>query len=286
VKESLEKEGMRNPIFELNRTNDLVTINTHASLKINEADEVRFKERQNVPLLSSLIDTAYLADIIFFKNFTTNVNQFGTIRSDFNFVTLINISRELQSNERLRQQLLNFSRDIDLGLSGFQFGKAQILDERNPTKQEDVPILECVHSLKDKMFTLPLFSESNGTQHYVFLYLKIFPMLEKGGFIVLDEIEVGMHMDVVKKIISLFENNETNPHDAQLVFSTHQLPLLNDRTKTQIFIAEKNDLLETEIFRLDDLEGIRNDENYFHKYIAGAYGGIPNINWLGEDRNG
>lgn len=281
LKERLEKKGMHDAVFELNRINDETIIRTHSRLKINEADERRFKERQNVPLLSSLIDTAYLADMVFFKNFKSNVNKLGTARTDLNFKSILNLSRELQTNNELRQQLLNFSKDIDLGLSDFKFSKGLIEETK-----EEVPILACARVSNKQELVLPLFKESNGTQHYFFLYYFIYPMLAKGGIVVLDEIESGLHMEVIKKIISLFENRESNPHHSQLIFSTHQAPLLNDRTKTQIFITEKNASLETEFYRLDDLEGIRNDENYFHKYIAGAYGGIPNINWLGEKKDG
>ena len=64
----------------------------------------------------------------------------------------------------------------------------------------------------------------------------------------------------------------------QLIFSTHQYPLLSDRTKTQIFLTEKENF-ETQIFRLDEIEGVRNDENFANKYIAGTYGGTPNIDY-------
>lgn len=275
LRESLEKEGLRHSVFELDRTSKTVEIKAHSSLKINETDNIRFKDRQNVPLLSSLIDTAYLSDISFFKNFTSNVNQFGTVIEGLD---ILKLSHELQGNLEMQRKLLNFSKDLDLGISSLQFGKVKAW---NANSLNDVPILELIHRSGDKEFTLPLFAESNGAQHSISLYMKILPILQKGGIVELDEIDYGLHIDVVKKIISLFENKETNPHNAQLIFSTHQLPLLNDRTKTQIFITEKNKSLETEIFRLDELEGIRNDENYFHKYMAGSYGGTPDINWLG-----
>ena len=98
---------------------------------------------------------------------------------------------------------------------------------------------------------------------------------------IIDEIESSLHPDLTQKLISLFESKKTNPKNAQIIFSTHQHPLIANRTKTQIFIAEKDNMKsETELFRLDDIEGVRNDENYYHKYMAGAYGGIPKISAL------
>ena len=69
---------------------------------------------------------------------------------------------------------------------------------------------------------------------------------------------------------------ETNPYNAQILFSTHNPWFLQYLTKTQIFIVEK-EKQQTEIFRLDEIKDIRNDENYFLKYIAGEYDGKPKI---------
>lgn len=76
-------------------------------------------------------------------------------------------------------------------------------------------------------------------------------------------------------------NKKINKYNAQILFSTHQALLLKELTKTQIFIVEKNkEDLTTEIYRLDEVEGVRNDENYAQKYLSGTYGGVPDIDWL------
>ncbi len=280
LKESLKRKNERiSLIFDLDRKAKNIFINTRTDLKINESDEIRFKQRRNVPLLSSLIDTGYLSEISFFKNFTSNVNQLGMMNYNI-FFDFISISRELQKNEVLCKKVLGFSKEIDLGISDFKFSERQFI-EKNSMKEEKISVLECVHSSKQKIFSLPIFEESNGTQQYILIFLKISPILSTGGIVVLDELEHSLHPYAAKKIIALFENKETNPYNAQLIFSTHSHLLLNDRTKTQIFIAEKNNVLsETEIYRLDSVEGIRNDENYFQKYTAGVYGGVPNVTWL------
>ena len=49
-------------------------------------------------------------------------------------------------------------------------------------------------------------------------------------------------------------------------------------TILQIFLVEKDsESFESEIYRLDDVDGVRNDENYFQKYMAGVYGATPKI---------
>ena len=39
-----------------------------------------------------------------------------------------------------------------------------------------------------------------------------------------------------------------------------------DRDKKQIFLCEKEDYLNTDVYRLDEIEGVRNTENFFEKY--------------------
>ncbi len=281
IREKLDKkiERMSN-IFESNREGNNFSLKTN-HFKINDADEARFKERHNISLLSCLIDTGYLPEISFFKKLKTNINKFGpTPTSPFPMMCLY-ISTEIQKNEDLYQKILQFSKEIDLGIADFQFTNVLMPDQNNPKEIKTLPLLECIHYAKNKKFTLSILEESNGTQHYIYLLFEILPILKSGGLVVIDEIESAIHPFVARKIISLFEDKKTNPNNAQLFFSTHQHSLLNDRTKTQIFIAEKEkEKSETEIYRLDDIEGVRNDENFFHKYLAGTYGGIPDINSL------
>lgn len=248
-------------------------------LNVNKKDEERFKARKNVSTLSSLIDTGYL-DISFFSGNCSNVNQMG-YRRQHPISKFFDISEKLYKDEDLKSEVLSFVESIDIGLSGFGFNEAIIRNSDSPEEELKKQVIECVHKVENKEFRLDLIEESLGTQESFYKLAEILPALKCGGLVVFDEFEDSLHPYVVKKLISLFENKDSNPHNAQIIFATHQHLLLNDRTKTQIYFAEKNiDLLETELYRLDDVEGVRNDENYFQKYLAGIYGGVPRIDWL------
>jgi AAA15 family ATPase/GTPase len=263
----------KSTIFQYTRQNgdwDFAT-----SFEINANDLDRFKERKNVSVLSSLIATGYLPDMAFIKSSKTNVTAIGVYRPSAE-QQLYNISKLLASNEDMQNESLKFLKDVDIGISNFELKYFQPIGGGEP-----IPLLQCIHQTENGNFTLPLFMESNGTTQSLTHLIEIIPILKAGGIVILDEIEMGIHPLVVKKIIYLFENPEINTRNAQLIFSTHQAFLLNDRTKTQIFIAEKDSKkAETEIFRLDNVEGVEDYENHFHRYLAGAYGGIPNIKWL------
>jgi uncharacterized protein len=251
-----------------------------SKIEINKNDLSRFEKKSNTTVFCSLIETGYLPELSFIKNFETNINSMGYVPRH-PFYEILHISKNFRKDSSLRKKALNFTKDIDLSISNFDFSETSIMKTKTKDITEETQILECVHASNKKKFKLPLPHESHGTRHSLQLFSEIIPVLKTGGIVVIDEIESGLHPYVVQKVISLFENTKTNPHHAQLLFSTHQHILLNDRTKTQIFITEKeNENLETEIFRLDEVEGVRNDDNYFHKYMAGTYGGIPDIKWV------
>ena len=42
-------------------------------------------------------------------------------------------------------------------------------------------------------------------------------------------------------------------------------------------LVEKNKECKSEVYRLDELKGVRRDDNIYAKYMAGAYGAVPNI---------
>jgi len=244
------------------------------TIKINQSDFERFKKRENVSLLSSLIATGYITDLSFFKQFQSNVSWDGYYM-EHPLLSASAFSQQIYHEKELQEKALRFIQAIDIGISEFAFESIKPV-----MSDEEKYFLKCIHQSESIKFELFLQDESNGTQQALHLLAKIIPVLETGGLVMLDEIDCALHPHVAKKIISLFENTETNPNHAQIMFSTHQHWLLNDRTKTQIFIIEKdNKKFETEVFRLDEIGGVRNDENYAQKYLAGTYGGVPNIKW-------
>lgn len=266
-------------IFEYQRTDTGWDFKSASKLIINKNDFKRFQERKNVSVLGSLIETGYLPELNFLYSIDTNVTNLG------HFIyhpmkEFLEVSKFLHSDSNLKTEALNFVESIDIGISEFEFSEEVVYKDK-VSDGENKQLIECVHKSDIAQFNLPLIEESSGTRHSLLILAQIMPILKTGGVIVLDEFESGLHPYVAKKIVSFFQEPKTNPRFAQLIFSTHQHLLLNDRTKTQIFIAEKDSRdFETEIYRLDEVQGVRNYENFFDKYLSGSYGGIGNIKWV------
>ncbi len=52
---------------------------------------------------------------------------------------------------------------------------------------------------------------------------------------------------------------------------------MNKLDMHQIYLTEKNNDGESIVKRLNKIDGVRSDDNFLNKYLAGKYGAFPNI---------
>lgn len=130
-----------------------------------------------------------------------------------------------------------------------------------------------------KDFSLSLADESDGTRRLMFLAPELESALRTGGLVVADEPEIGMHPLLMRELIRKFQNPETNPYHAQIIFTTHdtnflKLDLLR---RDQFCFVEKNPKTGvSELYGLEDLKGITS-ANAEKSYLLGKFGGIPTL---------
>ncbi len=124
--------------------------------------------------------------------------------------------------------------------------------------------------------------ESAGTNKAFHLSGPILWTLTNGGVLIIDEIEAKLHPIMTIETINLFLNKDTNPHNAQLIFATHDTNLLSYSSlrRDQIYFSEKNNWESTEIYSLSDFVYIDNtkerpDTDKEKRYFEGRYGAIP-----------
>jgi len=241
--------------------------------KINKKEEERFKSKKMVTFFSFLIGIGYFDGIGLTgitKEGFKNVYSDGSISLDAHSESII-LSEELE-NSKLKANILSYLKCFDLGIENYSKNKY-----RARMENETINLIGFKHANSKKSFNLPIFFESSGTIKGMYLLLNLLEVLSKGGVAIIDEFDARLHYDIARKLISLFANKDTNPKNAQLFFSTHQPLFLNDRDKSQIFLCYKEDHLNTEIYRLDEIKNIRNSENFFEKYLSGEYGATPRI---------
>ncbi len=134
-----------------------------------------------------------------------------------------------------------------------------------------------IHQINNKQYELPFAFESSGTKNMFVLLGFLFPAIANGGVAVIDELELDLHPHALPRIVGLFADPSTNPKNSQLIFTSHSLEVLNYLEKEQVILVEKGNNCRSELYRLDELKGVRRDDNIYAKYMAGAYGAVPNL---------
>ncbi len=118
--------------------------------------------------------------------------------------------------------------------------------------------------------------ESLGTVKLFTTLPHLFDVLEKGGILVLDEIENSLHPALVKEMVSLFIDKESNPYNAQLICTTHQPLLVSENVKRdQVWILSKDKFGKSSLKRLSDKSFSRTKVNLTNKILEGALGCNP-----------
>ena len=191
------------------------------------------------------------------------------------FERLNTISKFYSENKKFFLKTKNFLQKVDLGLSDIQIKTVEVEDSKGKKESRFYPY--GIHKNKGEAFRLSFPLESGGTWHLYDMLRFIFPALEKGSVCLIDEIENNLHPNILPAITDLFISEETNKKDAQLICTTHMPTLMGDLSKYQIFLVEKNLECESDTYRLDEVQGVRSDDNLFKKYLAGSYGGVPDI---------
>lgn len=246
------------------------------TLSVNTQDLERL--RDDMSLLSLLLELNYFGkgELGTVKKLLTNVRPEVVIGQHNPLRRLSEISKELEKDKLLFEELMEELKNIDTGISELGFGKLQKINS-DVNGEEEYSAIVTKHTIDGEVHPLLLLQESSGTLSYIDLFVHLYKIFRDGGLLIADELEQSLHPDITSRIINRFLDPEKNPNNSQILFTTHNPWFLQNLTKTQIFIAEKNSKSETELTRLDDIQGVRNDENYFIKYLAGEYDGRPKI---------
>ena len=104
--------------------------------------------------------------------------------------------------------------------------------------------------------------------------------IEQGGVLLVDELERSLHPYLARQIIGHFNDPESNPNNAQLIFTTHDTNLLGTMLgepalrRDQVWLTEKNHEGATELYPLTNYKP-RKAESLERGYLQGRYGAIP-----------
>jgi AAA15 family ATPase/GTPase len=182
--------------------------------------------------------------------------------------------------------------DIDMGKAQFRdllraadFGIVDVEVMNDPEQRRQVRVKH--QSDRDDAW-LPLEEESHGTQQVFALAPAALDALASGSLLLVDELERSLHPLLSLKLIEAFNDPKQNPHNAQLLFTTHDTALLGSilgaepLRRDQVWLTEKDDDGATKLYPLTDFRP-RKEENLERGYLQGRYGAIPFLEQLIRD---
>lgn len=238
--------------------------------------EIKDAQRANAGLIGSAaklnhIESQLIVD--YWEKLGTNVVEAGWI-GDILFPNstkqLFEVLDFFSENDDLKKHAEKLLCRFDLGLKCLEI----IKEKKENTFSIDV---KATHLFNGQDQFLPIAYESSGTKQLLVLLKNILVALKNGNMVIIDEFEYNLHPEVLIALHDLFIHPETNPKNAQLLMSTHGHIILSKLDKYQIVLVEKDENGMSDTWRLDDVAGSRLDENYYAKYMAGAYGAVPKI---------
>ena len=121
--------------------------------------------------------------------------------------------------------------------------------------------------------------ESQGTRVWISMLGPLLDTIRTGSTVLVDELDRSLHPHLVRELIRLFQNRNTNPQCAQLIFNAHDPTILGDSGwrslgRDQIWLTEKKADGATTLYSMAEFRPKR-DEALGKRYLQGRYGGVP-----------
>ncbi|AYD90554.1 ATP-binding protein [Actinomyces sp. 2119] len=200
-----------------------------------------------------------------------------------------------EASPELRRRALALLRLADLGVEDVELVREPDLTDSSPGKQLPLPDLEptrrrrvlrsryggpelrLVHRAGQERATLALSEESAGTQGWLRLIAPVLGALDTGALVLFDEIDASLHPVLTLELLRLFQDQDSNPNGAQLLFTTHDTGLLNHLGRDEVWLTQRRPDGSTELGALSDFAGraVRRSANLEKGYLEGRFGALP-----------
>ena len=182
--------------------------------------------------------------------------------------------RLIANNPKYRDRLDEFLRRVGTGVNGFVV----------PDKDAAMNTLTFKHQQKTHSGDYsPIFFnqhlESLGTRTLFLLGVKIIEALDKGYTLFVDELDSPFHTYITQYIIKMFQDERLNKKHAQLIMTTHDVQLMNERQLRldQIWLMEKKEDASSSLVSLADFKDVDENTHIAEWYMAKRFGGVPDI---------
>lgn len=241
-------------------------------------------ERLYIAVLEYFLDDQAKAVVLddFVAFFTEEFNVYSEILFESavkGIVGRIGLKEKLVNDSAYRKKVESALCTADVGIKRLDISAEDVLNERTGKKSRK-KVVRTVHdvfnvegkAVGERQFSLQ--QESTGTLRYLAYIQNVIDMIDNGGVFIIDEISARLHPLLTKLIVDTFcSSNNTK---AQLIFTTHDISLLNNKQfrRDEVVFVDKNERGESTLYALSDLK-VREDATFSKDYLQGKYGAIP-----------
>ena len=178
----------------------------------------------------------------------------------------------ISTSEDVKHLMLEMIQEMDL----------DIVDFRVEEKENDRIEVFTKHLVDDVETELSLSDESSGTKKLFGLLPFIAASLLDGTVLVIDELDAKIHPVLLRHIIMMFNDMNINRHNAQLIFTSHDLSTMNSEVfrRDEIWFVAKGNAQNSKLYSLVEFknekgESVRKDAKFDKQYLEGKYGADP-----------
>lgn len=181
------------------------------------------------------------------------------------------------------QSALTLLRFAELGIDDVQFvetaDRGLIADGVGTTGRQSRRRPRLVHRVAGQELPFELTDESAGTQTWFALIGPVLSALRGGRVLLVDEINASLHPRLSARLLELFQDPETNPNGAQIIFTTHDTSLLNSLNRDEVWLTERDHSGATTLTALAEYGGdrVRRSLNLERAYMQGRFGAVPEL---------
>lgn len=245
---------------------------TYRTKEFSDLDKIILRSNASIISTSFQYEIREIKDIYsFFSEIRSNVSPFGRLEVDQSNPD--STSFFYKKRGRIFNTALQLIRDFDLGIRDIS------IHTRKGEKDEDIYFPIFFHKTHEGINNILTFHEqSSGTKELYLMLPSYIETLLTGGVLALDEFDINLHPDILPRLIGLFDDENINIGNAQLIFSTHHSDIIDYMGKYRTILVNKDES-ESYAYRLDEIEGdiLRNDRPISRIYKEGKIGGVPRV---------